>query len=759
MKKILLFLLPLAVLAGCSQAPQSAFADKEVEARVEKVLKKMTLEEKIGQMVQINVTMVSTPDGSAISENGRKVLCDYKVGSILNTVGDNGAVSAEVYRNLIKQIQDLSIETTGIPCIYGLDQIHGATYTVGGTFFPQEINLGATFNTEFASQMGEILAYETRACNVPWVFSPVMDLARHQAWPRLWESFGEDVTLNRKMAVAEVLGQQGSDPNHIDEYHVGSSLKHFMAYGAAVSGQDRTPSSVSRRDLKEKYFQPFRACCEAGAISIMVNSANNDGIPFHCNRELLTEWVKEGLNWDGFFVTDWADVKNLYNRDHVAVSEKDAARLAVNAGIDMIMDPYTCDVCDHIKALVEEGEIPMSRINDAARRVIRAKVRLGLFDDPYGEKGTYEKFACEEYAQVAYRAAVESEVLLKNEGILPLSKNTRILLVGPNANSMRTLNGGWSYSWQGDRGNEEALTGQYNTIYEALQNKFAKVTYIPCVEYTNEWNWQAEKVSSFAAARAAALFSDVIICCIGENTYCETPGNIVDLNLSNNQKELVKAMAATGKPVIFVLSEGRPRIISDIEPLANAVVDIMLPSNYGADALAALLCGEENFSGKLPFTYPKYPNRLGTYDYLLCENQATMAGTYNYDAKMDMQWFFGDGLSYTTYEYSNMTVDKTDFKAGDVLKVSVDISNTGKMAGKESVLLFSSDIYASVCPDVRRLRDFTKISLEPGQTKTVSFELKADDLAFVNHDLEWTLEPGEFRLAIGNQSVTVNCVK
>lgn len=751
MKKITVLLAAAAFICSCSQKDP-------VEAQVDKIMSKMSLEDKIGQMVQLDNSAVVSKDGKSISENGVKALRDFKIGSVLNTLSNKGATDVETYREFISLIQDECLAENGIPTIYGLDQIHGATYTKDATFFPQEVNLGATFNTEYAFKMGEIIAYETRACNVPWVFSPVMDLGRNPVWPRGWESFGEDECVNRKMAVQETLGQQGPDPDHIDEYHTGVSLKHFMAYGVPVTGQDRTASSVSMRDLMELYFRPFKACCEAGALSIMVNSAMNDGIPFHCNKTLLTDWVKEGLGWDGFFVTDWADVKNMHERDHVAASNKEAAMLAVNAGIDMIMDPYTTDVCTELKELVQEGKVKMSRIDDACRRILRAKVRLGIFDDPYGKKGTYEKFGCEEFRQVAYNAAVESEVLLKNEGMLPLKKDARILLVGPNANSMRTLNGGWSYSWQGDFADKAEFTAQYNTIYEALQQKFTSVKYVPYVEYVGK-NWRDDAVTSKAQALAAARQCDVIVACIGENTYCETPGNITDLQLSANQKQMVRELAATGKPVVLILNEGRPRLIADIEPLAKAVVDILLPSNYGADALAALLCGEENFSGKLPFTYPKHPNNYSPYDLLYCQNRETMAGAYNYDAQVDAQWGFGEGLSYTTFEYSNIQVSTTDFKKGDVLKVSVDVKNTGDRTGKESVLLFSSDLYASVTPSVRRLRDFTKVELQAGETKTVEFQLAATDLAFAGHDLKWHLEAGEFRLAVGSESVIVNCTE
>ena len=752
-----------AVLTAAAVLFSCCTAQDPIEKRVKEIVHGLSLEEKIGQMVQINISVVTDADGTSLSEHGVEVLEKYKVGSILNVLGDEGACSAEKYREIIRQIQDVSLRATGIPCIYGLDQIHGATYTAGATFFPQEINLAASFNDRYAREMGRILAYETRACNVPWCFSPVMDLGRNQSWPRLWESFGEDTYVNLRMGLEETLGQQGEEgEGPIDEYHTGVSLKHYMAYGATISGQDRTPSCVSMRELREKYFPPFKACCEAGALSVMVNSAMNDGIPFHANRELLTGWLKEELGWKGFIVTDWADVKNLYERDHVATSAKDAARLAVNAGIDMIMDPYSTDICGDLVALVKEGAIPMSRIDDAVRRIIRAKLRLGLFEDPYGQKGSYEGFASAQSEAIAYEAAVESEVLLKNEGgLLPLDASARLLVVGPNANSMRTISGGWSYSWQGDRADDPKFTESYNTILEALRQKFNNVDYEPVLAYhpgREDW-WVEDKVSDLGRAVAKARWCDVIVACIGENSYCETPGNIVDLNLSAAQKDMVRALAATGKPVVLVLNEGRPRLIPDIEPLSDAIVDIMLPSNYGGDALAALLCGEENFSGRLPFTYPKYPNRLATYDYLLCENRATMDGMYNYDAKMDVQWPFGYGLSYTGFEYSNMRVDKDSFKAGDTLTVSVDVTNTGTRRGKEAVLLFSSDLYASVTPEVRRLRRYEKIELEAGQRRTVTMTLPAEELSFTGHDLKRHLEKGEFRLSAGSESIIVNCTR
>lgn len=576
----------------------------------------------------------------------------------------------------------------------------------------------------------------------------------------MWENYGEDAYLNAEMGVAAVLGFQGGDPNHIGKYNVAACVKHYMGYGVPVSGKDRTPSAISRSDLREKHFAPYLAAVRAGALSVMVNSAVDNGVPFHANRELLTKWLKEDLNWDGLIVTDWADINNLCTRDHIAATKKEAVKIAINAGIDMSMVPYETSFCTYLKELVEEGEVPMSRIDDAVARVLRLKYRLGLFDNPYWDITEYTKFGSQEHAAEALRAAEESIVLLKNDGqLLPIKKGTKILLTGPNANSMRCLNGGWSYSWQGHRADEFA--GAYNTIYEALCNKFGKanVSYEPGVTYApyKNDNWWEENAPEIDKAVQAAASADVIIACIGENSYCETPGNLNDLTLSENQRNLVKALAKTGKPIVLVLNEGRPRIIRDIEPLAKAVVDIMLPGNYGGDALANLLSGEVNFSGKLPFTYPKWINSLATYDYKPCENVGQMGGNYNYDAVMDVQWPFGFGLSYTHYAYSNLRVDKASFAPGDVLTVTVDVANNGGMEGKESVLLYSTDLVASSSPDNRRLRGFEKVSLKPGEKKTVTFKLEADDLAFVGHDGKWRLEKGDFLLSCGGLTASTEC--
>ncbi len=737
--------------------------DAALEAKVEKTLAAMTLDDKVGQMLELNFDIMGkyTPGGSwQLNETTLDTLISkYRVGSILNAPGTR-AHTVDEWQKWIRLIQQKSMKYLGIPDVYGLDHNHGVTYTQQGTLFPQPINLAASFNTELARQMAEVTAYESRAGDCPWVYNPVLDLGRDPRWSRIWESFGEDAIVNARMAEAEVRGYQGDDPNHLGPYNVATSVKHYFAYGAPWSGKDRTPAYVSPQMLREKYFEPFRAAICAGALTIMVNSASINGVPVHASYEYLTKWLKEDLGWDGMIVTDWADINNLFQREHVAKDKKDAIRIAINAGIDMTMDPYSVDFCILLKELVMEGLVPMSRIDDAVRRILRLKYRLGLFDRPdTGGKG-YEKFGSKEHADKALRAAEETMVLLKNEGnILPLAKGGKILLTGPNTNQMRCLNGGWSYTWQGS--NAEDLAEQYNTIYEALCNKYGKenVTLEQGVTYNERGQYWQENTPQIDRAVKAADQCDVIIACIGENSYCETPGNLTDLWLSENQRNLVKALAKTGKPIVLVLNEGRPRLITDIEPLCKAVVHIFLPGNYGGDALANLLSGDANFSAKMPYTYPREINSLNTYDYKVSEEVGTMAGAYNYDAKVSLLWPFGYGLSYTTFEYSNLRVDRQQFTADDVLTVSVDVCNTGSRAGKEPVLLYSSDLIASIVPDNRRLRDFTKVSLQPGETKTVTFRLPARQLAFVGADCRWRLEEGDFLLRIARLSQKVCCTK
>lgn len=761
MKKILLSISLLALAYTASANVPIIKSDPKIEAQVEQTLKKLTLEEKIGQMMELVTDLFGANDKNGVfyidEHKTDSILSRYKIGSILNAP-NTCAPTAKQWEKYIAQIQKISMKRIGIPCVFGLDQNHGSTYTQGGTLFPQNINVAATFNREIARRSAEATAYETRAVSVPWTYSPTVDLGRDARWPRIWENFGEDCYLSSEMGKAMVYGFQGEDPNNIDQYHIATSMKHFMGYGVPWTGKDRTPAYISPADLREKHFAPFLAGLQAGALTVMVNSASVNGVPMHANKEFLTGWLKEETGWDGVLITDWADINNLYTREMVAKDKKDALRIAINAGIDMIMEPYSCDACGYLVELVKEGKIPMSRIDDACRRVLRMKYRLDLFKNPTQKLKNYPKFGGEEFAKLALEGATESMVLLKNEGnILPLQHGKKILLTGPNANQMRCLDGGWSYTWQGHRADEFA--GKYNTIYEAFCNEYGKENVIlnQGVTYNEKGKYWEENEPQIQEAVAAAKDADVIVACIGENSYTETPGNLTDLWLSENQRNLVKALAQTGKPVILVLNEGRPRLIADIEPLAQGIINILIPGNMGGDALANLVSGKSNFSGKMPYTYSKEINSLANYDFKKSEEVGTMEGAYDYNAKITQQWGFGYGLSYTSYKYSNLKVSQSDFRHGDIIKVSVDVKNTGKVAGKESVLLFSSDLIASIVPDGRRLRAFDKVELQPGETKTMTFELKADDLAFVGWNGKWRLEEGDFKLMIADQSADIHC--
>ena len=761
MKKILLSISMLALAYTASANVPVIKSDPKIEAQVEQTLKKLTLEEKIGQMMELVTDLFGANDKNGVfyidEHKTDSILSRYKIGSILNAP-NTCAPTAKQWEKYISQIQKISMKRIGIPCVFGLDQNHGSTYTQGGTLFPQNINVAATFNREIARRSAEATAYETRAVSIPWTYSPTVDLGRDARWPRIWENFGEDCYLSSEMGKAMVYGFQGEDPNNIDQYHIATSMKHFMGYGVPWTGKDRTPAYISPADLREKHFAPFLAGLQAGALTVMVNSASVNGMPMHANKDILTGWLKEETGWDGVLITDWADINNLYTREMVAKDKKDALRIAINAGIDMIMEPYSCDACGYLVELVKEGKIPMSRIDDACRRVLRMKYRLDLFKNPTQKLKNYPKFGGEEFAKLALEGATESMVLLKNEGnILPLQHGKKILLTGPNANQMRCLDGGWSYTWQGHRADEFA--GKYNTIYEAFCNEYGKENVIlnQGVTYNEKGKYWEENEPQIQGAVDAAKNVDVIVACIGENSYTETPGNLTDLWLSENQRNLVKELAKTGKPVVLVLNEGRPRLIADIEPLAQGIIDILIPGNMGGDALANLVSGKSNFSGKMPYTYPKEINSLANYDFKKSEEVGTMEGAYDYNAKITQQWGFGYGLSYTSYKYSNLKVSQSDFRHGDIIKVSVDVKNTGKVAGKESVLLFSSDLIASMVPDGRRLRAFDKIELLPGETKTVTFDLKADDLAFVGWDGKWRLEEGDFKLMIADQSADIHC--
>ena len=791
MKRI--FLAALAIAFVQNAGAQCIQRDPQIESQIETILSGMSLRDKVGQMCELAIDKVAqnSGDDNVISNKSTSTLAggmlsaravdqvfgEYKVGSILN-VPEGEAKTPEVWADVIRALNNASEFQCGVPELYGVDQIHGASYTWGATLFPQEVGQGASFNPAIPFRIGEITAYESRACLIPWVYSPVMDVARSPLWPRMWESFGEDVLVNSVMATELTRGLQGPDPNHVGMYNVAACLKHYLAYGAAVSGKDRTPSSVTYREMLEKYFQPFKACCEAGALSVMVNSANNSGMPFHANHKLLTEWLKEGLDWDGMIVTDWADIDNLWKRDHVAANKKDAIALAINAGIDMTMDPYSTDFCDLLAELVEEGRVPMSRIDDAVRRILRLKIRVGLMDRstwdiPYYEirksgrrnkmqprdlNSMYREFGSEGFAAEAVSMAEECMVLLKNDdSVLPLKQGTKIFVCGPNADNFRSMNGGWTYTWQGDKTDRIAREiGKYRTFYGALAEKFGheNVEFSEMVRY-DEKDFRIDMqvpellIENGNSTADKIARADVIIACIGETSYTETPGNIDDLNLSANQTAMVESLAASGKPVILVLNEGRPRLISGIAPLASAIVQTFLPGNYGGDALANLLSGEANFSGRLPYTYPKYHGSFITYDCKPCEYVETMEGAYNYDANTPVQWPFGYGLSYSEVEYGNLKL----VEQAETVKFTVDVTNKSGRSVKEPVLLYVSDLVASLTPDIKRLRAFEKVELAPGQTRTVELSFKASDLAFVNEDLNWVLEPGEFKAAVGSLSL------
>ena len=753
LRNIILMTASIAMTACSKQAVPTAIPeDAKIEQQVEELLSKMDLDAKIGQMTELAIDVLGeTINGEFQLDEAKlhKAIAEYKVGSFLNAPGPV-AQSPEKWNEIISRIQELSMTEIGIPCIYGLDQNHGTTYTLGGTLFPQNINMGAAFNPDLTYEAARVTAYETRASNCPWTYSPTVDMARDPRWPRVWENYGEDCLVNAIMGSTAVRGFQGDDPNHIPADRIATSVKHYMGYSMPRTGKDRTPAYISVSELREKCFAPFKACVEAGALTIMVNSGSINGKPVHADRELLTQWLKEDLGWDGMLITDWADINNLYTREHVAADKKEAIEMAINAGIDMAMEPYDLNYCTLLKELVQEKKVPMSRIDDAVRRVLRLKLRLGLFDHPNTLLKDYPLFGSKEHA------AEESEVLLKNkDNILPLPQGKKLLVTGPNANSMRCLNGGWSYSWQGHL--TDRFADKYNTIYEAICNKFGAdhVRLEQGVTYKPEGAYMEENEPEIEKAVAAARNVDIIIACIGENSYCETPGNLSELAISANQSKLVKALAATRKPIILILNEGRPRIINELEPLADAVIDILLPGNYGGDALANILAGDVNPSAKMPYTYPRHEAALTTYDYRVSEEMDKMEGAYDYNAVVSVQWPFGYGLSYTTFEYSNFQTDKSSFTTGDDLHFSIDVTNTGKYAGKEVVMLFSSDLVASLTPENRRLRAFKKVELQPGETRTVTLSIKGSDLAFVNSDGQWILEQGDFRMQCGNQVLTI----
>lgn len=732
-----------------------------IEEKVESLLEEMTLEEKVGQMAQITLDVIGKGDSRYNSYEPfsidtamlRKAILEYHVGSVLNTT-NNYALTPAKWNEIISFIQQIAMEESRmkIPVVYGIDAIHGVTYTDGATIFPQQITLAATFNPLHAYNMARVTAYETRASGIPWNFSPVLDLGADPRFSRQFEGFGEDPYLVGVMGEQMILGYEGMTDSVNSPYKIATCVKHFLGYSVPASGKDRTPAYIPENMLREYHLEPFKKVIDAGAESVMINSGIINGISVHASNKLITGLLKEELGFEGVVVTDWMDIINLHTRDKIAIDNKEAIKLAVNAGVDMSMVPYEFEqFCQDLIALVQEGEVKESRIDDAVRRILSMKMKLGLWENPVTKIDDYPEFASEKSSKEAYEAAAEAITLLKNEGrILPLSKSVKVLVTGPNANSMRALNGGWTYSWQGEKTDRYAQ--QYNTILEAIQHKIGgiNVQYIPGVSYVETGNYYEDKDDRFNEVVQQAKKADVVILCLGENSYTEKPGDLNDLTLSHNQLNLAKEVAKSGKPVILVLNEGRPRCIREIEPSMAAVVQTYLPGNYGGDALADILFGDVNPSGKLPYTYPSYPNSLVTYYHKPAEEQKRAEGAYVYESDYNPQYEFGYGLSYTDFEYSNLRVSSKTISGNKPVEIFVDIANTGSRRGKEVVMLYTSDLYASITPDVKRLRRFTKIELEPGEKKTVRFELNARDLAFVTPDGKWVAEPGDFEIKTGS---------
>ncbi len=762
-KQKLLVLIILTTLWGCHfQMAHKQKSNVDKIPFVEELLAKMTLEEKVGQMAQVTLDVITIGKNQFHTYEPlqldsvllRKALLEHHVGSILNTA-NNRARTLQEWHKIIGQIQDVATRETrlGIPVIYGVDAIHGTTYTAGATFFPQQIGQAATWNREMVRKAAEITAYETRASNIPWNFSPVLDMGRDPRFPRMWETFGEDVYLTSQMGIEAVKGYEGSNNNVSDPVKVASCLKHYLGYSVPVSGKDRTPAMIPEIELRERHLPPFKAAIDAGAHSVMVNSGLINGEPVHASYFLLTSLLKEELGFKGLVVTDWKDIENLHDRDKVAVSQKEAVKLAINAGIDMAMIPYNFDFCINLVELVNEGEVAKSRIDDAVRRILNVKFKLGLFNNPVTNYQDYPLFGSKEFEEQAYNTASESVTLLKNEGnILPLKKGSRVLVAGPNSNSMRSLNGGWSYSWQGEK--VEEFAGDYSTILEAIEDKTGKgnVVFFEGVRYNNSGRYWVDEAVNIGEAVKAAAKVDYIILAIGENSYCEKPGDLHDLTLSENQISLAKALEKTGKPVILILNEGRPRIIRTIEPGAKAIIQSYLPGNFGGKVIADILFGDVNPSGKLPYTYPLFVNSLVTYDHKPSEHQAKMAGVYDYESDFAIQYPFGFGLSYTTFSYSDLKLSSDKMQKGGRLEISVKVKNTGSVEGKEVVQLYTSDLFASVTPDVKRLRGFEKINLKPGEEKTVNFILTPEDISFINTQNNRVTEPGEFVVRIADLS-------
>ena len=739
----------------------------DIDQKVDDIISQMTLEEKVGQMTQINLTVIAKGPNKwessfpmEIDDNkANRALVDFKVGSVLNTI-NNTAQKPNVWFNNISKIQDIAMNKNrlGIPVIYGIDAIHGTTYTDGATMFPQQITTAASWNPENAYNMALVCAYETRASSIPWNFSPVLDLGLDPRFSRQFETFGEDPLLVERFGVEMIKGYQGLDNDISNKYNVAACMKHFVGYHATISGKDRTPAYIPDNVLSEYHIEPFKKAIDAGAKTVMINSGLINGVPSHADYNLMINVLRNELGFEGVILTDWEDIRKLHDRDKVAETQKEAVKMAINAGIDMSMVPYEYEqFFNDLVQLVNEGEVSMERIDDAVKRILKLKFELDLFENPVTNYEEYEDFGSKKHHQLAYKAASESITLLKNNNdILPLKGKPKILVTGPNGNNMRTLNGAWSYSWQGEL--TDRFAGDFNTIYEALQNNYGRnnVKYVSGVSYKENGSYYEMVEDNINAAVREARNSDYIVLCLGENTYTEKPGDLNDLNLHQLQVKLAKKLAETGKPIILILNLGRPRLITDIEPLMSAVVNVYLPGNFGGDALSDIISGDVNPSGKLPYTYPAYPNSLLPYYYKPSEVQNNAQGAYNYVGEVNNLYDFGFGLSYSEFIYSDLKVDKDQFGFNETIKISVNVENISEIDGFETIQLYSSDLYASVTPDIKRLRDFSKVEIKAGEKKTITFKLPIDELAFVNADNQLVVEPGDFKLTIDKFSKEIS---
>lgn len=741
------FLVIAFLFCGATWSQEVKKTRAEIDAKVSELLSKMTLEEKVGQMTQITVTVFEDAKrpGYFDATKLKQGIQEYHIGSILN-VPNPGAPTLQRWQETMTAItNEANKSRLKIPILYGIDAIHGASYTAGATLFPQQIGLAATFNTDLVQRGAEISAYETRASSIPWVFSPDLDFPRNPAWSRMWESFGEDAYLSSKMAVALVNGFERNNVG--SKYSVASCMKHYIGYGSTTTGKDRTPSIIPERILRQYDLTIYEAAIKAGAKSVMVSSGEINGTPVHSSKHLITDILKNELGFEGVVVTDWKDIIYLNTRHKVAETKRDAVRIAVMAGIDMSMVPEEFTFYTDLVDLVKKGEVPMSRIDDAVTRILRMKFELNLFQNTVANLKEYPKFGSAEHIEEAYKTAAESITLLKNNNaVLPLNKNEKILVTGATANSMKNLNGGWSYNWQGE--NADTYAAEKLTILEAFQAKLGKEN----VLYTAGADIEKEDDAEIQKAVELAKSASKIVLCLGEKNYTETPGDISNIFMSKSQIKLALALAKVNKPIILVLNEGRPRLISDFEDKMSAVVQCYLPGNEGGRALVDILYGEVNPSGRLPYNYPKYPNSLEKYNRKYTESLADeeQNNDAQYEKSYSPQFEFGTGLSYTTFAYSNLKIDKTEINNTEEVNVSVEVTNTGKRAGKEAVLLYLSDNFASITPEVKALKRFEKISLEPNETKTVKFTLNQKDLQFVNEDLKWISEKGTFTIQISN---------